>query len=564
MSDLQPRGMLNISHCKLTEGSRREGRFTLELKASFTLKLEFPDKQTFDQWNSVMITPRVNSRAVEVLSTDLCKCAADSKTKLRESKKHLSELTIEDMKPHYKQQIGLFTSKDYHLEQGHTGSQIYMSVGEELPIKKPSLLYLGALLVGVLSTGWFSLELLNVALLCLLFLFIKHTLTPVEPKLTRSHFKAVALIHASIGEIYSVLNNSSIRHLWEPHSIAIESVNPGFFTLRYDTTDGQVLQELVRLNAGDETSMYYIESSRQTMKHAFLMEDYSFNCKTATKVIHYGITVGDTDPTVGNTKTLSCLKTCVESLLLPKSEAFTPRQSRLSKTETEPASDEEESPEEPIGEFASLPEAERRVAMKYCEDLAPVLKDVERYLTDTQGWEPIKLSSDIVTGFRRPAAGGLYVIKGTGVLSFSRERILSLLKDLTRKTDYDEMFESGHSIQVITGDMEIVYQRFKKQFPASGRDFCILQRRITMPNGSIIAVAASTTHPSCPPVKGLVRATLHMGAFVLEALGETSTKVSYLTYVDLGGSVPGSIANMVQKKQPLVVEAIGRALARSN
>lgn len=563
-SDLQPRGMLNLAHCKLTEGDLQDGKITLQLAASFTLLMEFPDKQTFDLWKSVMVTPKIPNRSVEVLTTEVCQCAADTKLKLRQSKKHLADLSIEDLKPHLKAEITALASKEYHLDKGHANTQLFKGPTEEVNSDQSFMLTQVTLGVGLLILGYFGLELLNLGLLALVFLHLTNDIMTKPAKLSKTPFKSVALIHASIGDIYSVLNNSSVRPLWEPHCVAIDSVNPKFFSLRFTTPKGQFMQELTRTNAGDELSMYYIESAGVKFKQAFLMEDYSLNCKTMTKMIHYGYTIEDTDPLVGNSQSLSTLKTCIESLLLPKPVAYEPKELSVQKSSIiDPVSDEEDAIDVAGGEFNNLPEADRIIAVKYNEDLVPVMKDLQDYLAMNEGWEPIKLSSEIVTGFRRPAAGGLFVVKGTGVLKFSTDRILSLLKDLGRKTEYDEMFESGNVVQTISSDMEIVYQRFKKQFPASGRDFCILQRRVNLPNGQVIAAATSTTHPNCPPVKGLVRATLHMGAFVLEPAGDNATKITYLTYVDLGGSVPGSIANMVQKKQPLVIEALGRALARS-
>jgi hypothetical protein len=560
-SDLQPRGILNIAHCKLSEGEKHDGKLTMELSASFTLKLEFPDKPTFDLWRSVMMTPRVPLRSVDVLSTELCHCAAEAKTKLIRSIRHLTEVAIEDMKPHLKTQIKQMATLNYTLKQGQANSQVFLGPPEPSESLEPRRLVIAAVVLGLLACTVVSLDLLHYALICLMLLYFKHGEEgEVLRKVPKTHFKAVTVIQASIGEIYRVLNDTQARVLWEPHCRSNDSVTPGMFTLRYSSSKGELIQELVRTNAGDETHMYCIETAGCTVKQAFLLEDFNSNCTTQTKVVHYGSTAGDSDPLQGNTAALSCLKTYIESLYLSKPEGVV----QSIKTISEVPSDDEEASEVVVTkDFSDLPEAERALALKLNEDISPVLKDVQRYLAMTSGWEPIKLSSDVVTGWRRQAAGGLYVIKGEGQLNISSVRILELLKDLSRKTEYDEMFEAGNTIITISSDMEVVYQRFKKQFPASGRDFCILQRRFNLGTGQVIAVATSTTHPSCPAVKGLVRATLHMGAFVLEAKGENSTKVTYLTYVDLGGSVPGSIANMVQKKQPLVIEAIGRALARS-
>lgn len=57
-----------------------------------------------------------------------------------------------------------------------------------------------------------------------------------------------------------------------------------------------------------------------------------------------------------------------------------------------------------------------------------------------------------------------------------------------------------------------------------------------------------------------VRAELHSSGFVIVPFqgpeGQQWSEVTNIANVDLGGSIPSSIVNMVMKKQPLIVHKI--------
>ena len=117
------------------------------------------------------------------------------------------------------------------------------------------------------------------------------------------------------------------------------------------------------------------------------------------------------------------------------------------------------------------------------------------------------------------------------------------------------MFESGELVESISEQMEVMYQKFKKMTPVSSRDFCLLQTRFIYPDGRLMAVATSISHPDCPETK-FVRAHLYMGCYVLIPVSEKVTRVVYMVHVDIRGSVPKFIINSVQSNQALVVQRI--------
>lgn len=58
---------------------------------------------------------------------------------------------------------------------------------------------------------------------------------------------------------------------------------------------------------------------------------------------------------------------------------------------------------------------------------------------------------------RKPAPGGLYIIRGSCVVNRSIAEIVDYVKLIERKSEYDELFESGYVIETLNDETEIVY-----------------------------------------------------------------------------------------------------------
>ena len=52
-----------------------------------------------------------------------------------------------------------------------------------------------------------------------------------------------------------------------------------------------------------------------------------------------------------------------------------------------------------------------------------------------------------------------------------------------------------------------------------------------------------------PEVKGVVRGEIYMGGYIIDKIDETHTRITYLSDVDLKGSIPTMIKNTLSQKQ---------------
>jgi len=74
-----------------------------------------------------------------------------------------------------------------------------------------------------------------------------------------------------------------------------------------------------------------------------------------------------------------------------------------------------------------------------------------------------------------------------------------------------------------------------------------------LPTGELVLFGFSEPHLDHPEEKGQVRATCHVGGFVMRPLNPsgTSCEVTYISKIDLGGSIPKAIADKVHESGSL-------------
>ena len=92
---------------------------------------------------------------------------------------------------------------------------------------------------------------------------------------------------------------------------------------------------------------------------------------------------------------------------------------------------------------------------------------------------------------------------------------------------------------------------YKAPLFVSGRDF-VMANQLFMDeadNNTIYIVAFSVDHKTRPPVKGIVRGTIHMGGWIIKELPNGNTHAVFVQKSDLGGSLPKALLGSVMSKQ---------------
>ncbi|XP_046847721.1 uncharacterized protein LOC124441316 [Xenia sp. Carnegie-2017] len=159
---------------------------------------------------------------------------------------------------------------------------------------------------------------------------------------------------------------------------------------------------------------------------------------------------------------------------------------------------------------------------------------------------------------KKPASPGFSIwdcSKGTTEINVPVHYLMAYLDDLNRTVEYDDMFERGHVVEHVGDLTKIVYIEYRGIWPVSNRDFCSYSATRVLKNNIVVYFASHVKHPSCPANKKIVRGKILIGGYVMEIISENPPRIktSYITHVDLEGSVPSRIVNKITASQPASV-----------
>ena len=135
------------------------------------------------------------------------------------------------------------------------------------------------------------------------------------------------------------------------------------------------------------------------------------------------------------------------------------------------------------------------------------------------------------------------------------EYLLAYLDDFKRVPEYDDLFDTAQVVESLGELTKIIHLEYKGIWPVSDRDFCSVDATRVLEDNTVAKFFKHTKHPSCPPCKKFVRGKILIAGFVMKIVSEDPPKImtSYVSHVDLQGSVPSRIINKVTANQPASV-----------
>ena len=533
--DTKPRGILPLSSYAVRDLGVQKGEYIVELVGGnqTVFGLAFPTQAEGITWMDAIKTLKTESNPRDT-------APPPSIDKALQKDQICTEFPFQPLSPSAEETLQNAISRKYILVGCEGNVLKYDEIRENQETRKEGKgkeMEIGIPIVGIAALVFGTDSLIFSAILVVfLTIYIKNLINKMKRKQEFAQeiaFKCTAVTPNSLFDVLRLLLDVSKRDLWDP--FCIEAIEKDTISLTYCSPTSRVKQVIHRNCYINGYQYVVLEVCDQRVKYLTTLESVSDQCHVTV----YGSYTAPWQPQTATPNLLPCFLTYFHSI--PRNTQFTP----------DPLTGDEE-------EISPTTEGMPRYAMESNEAYT-VFKQL---LEETAGWEPISTGKTETKGTRRPAPGNLYIIRGETIVNCPAAAIFAYLRDLSRKGEYDSMFESGYILEAFSDDLEVVYQRYKRQFPASGRDLCLVQRNYKEENGAIYAVAVSTTHPACPGNTGLVRAHLYIGGFAMLPQDQVRTKVVYITHADLGGSIPTMIVNKVQNSQALVVEGIRQALSQ--
>jgi len=173
-----------------------------------------------------------------------------------------------------------------------------------------------------------------------------------------------------------------------------------------------------------------------------------------------------------------------------------------------------------------------------------------------EGWKQFHEEHNVKL-YKKKRASGQQASKGVGIIRASAEKIFELVSNIERRHEYDDMFNKGESLEAYSDFSTLGRACFHRQWPVAAREMITLTIKGRRRDGVHMLGLGSVdrTDIACEPKH--VRAYIYSSGFHIRPLPDGSgCEVTNITCVDLGGSIPQGIVNMVMKKQPMIVHKL--------
>ena len=163
-----------------------------------------------------------------------------------------------------------------------------------------------------------------------------------------------------------------------------------------------------------------------------------------------------------------------------------------------------------------------------------------------------------------------------------RRSLIDLLIRIECKNETDDMFEKGKPIERFgltrkwpqrgptpaqdASHAQATLMQYRGVMLVSPRDFVAASAWKVLEDGTLLVVAYSEPHAGMPEQKGVVRAQLHIGGWVVKPSGGVAGEAAggcdctYLMLADLKGTVPDWLTKQVFSTQGAVVTKLKAAL----
>src|SRR5262249_12589952 len=126
--------------------------------------------------------------------------------------------------------------------------------------------------------------------------------------------------------------------------------------------------------------------------------------------------------------------------------------------------------------------------------------------TGVGAWELVRDDDGIVVHRRRVAGSKLHEFRGVGVVEAPIAAVLAMLDDAEHRTEWMKEAVANQRIARVGRWDEIFYSRTGAPWPVADRDVVNLGHTVFDARAHQVRIEfTSTTHPSWPPQKGVVR-----------------------------------------------------------
>ena len=230
----------------------------------------------------------------------------------------------------------------------------------------------------------------------------------------------------------------------------------------------------------------------------------------------------------------------------------------------------------PSGDGVLLKEKVEQFIDQPLESLPPSLDPDHRYIeigekcaqdllivanaTEDNGWTFVGNSKGVSIMKKIPSKGDppINCVKGTITINTPPDFVLRILIDPVHAKTLDDMLKEMKLVKEVTPTIDLMHLIFKAVWPTSSRDFSVCNVVGRIDKHTSVHAACSVTDSRIPELKGCVRGDVLAGGYCIKDVpgNPNAALVTYVTQVDLKGSVPAFVVNKIIESQPQCVKQL--------
>ena len=201
------------------------------------------------------------------------------------------------------------------------------------------------------------------------------------------------------------------------------------------------------------------------------------------------------------------------------------------------------------------------VGRKCAQDLLVVAN-----ATEEDGWTFVSNSKGVFIMKKISNKGDprINCVKGTITINTPPDFVLRVLMDPVHESALDDMLKDTRVIKEVTPTIDLLHLTYKAVLLTSARDFAVCNVVGRIDEHTSVHAACSVTDHRIPEVKGCVRGDVMAGGYCIKDVpgNPNAALVTYITQVDLKGSVPAFVVNKIVESQPQCVNQLDKIVMK--
>ncbi len=166
-------------------------------------------------------------------------------------------------------------------------------------------------------------------------------------------------------------------------------------------------------------------------------------------------------------------------------------------------------------------------------------------------WVVVVDEDGVVVDQKEVRGRDLPIFRGRILIRGSLYDVITVLDDTARRVEWVHRCIESRLVKKESDFKRFIYNRTEAPWPVNDRDVLVLTEVTVDPVKRVVRIEFEEKTGVVPEVDGVVRIPLLKGLYLLKAVGENHTRVTYQIDSDPGGWLPNWLIKRASRKIPL-------------